>query len=439
MMATAAVKAYSQERSLSLQFPEKLQILFVPRRYKILKGGRGGAKSWGVARALLLQGASEPLRILCTREIQKSIKESVHQLLKDQIEMMDLSYFYTVYDNVIRGMNGTEFHFAGLGHQTTDSIKSFEGYQRVWVEEGQSVRKRSWDILIPTIRRLGSEIWVTFNPDLETDDTYVRFVKNTPPNCIVIDINYYDNPWFPEILEQERLHCKATEEEDTYNNIWEGYCRSAVEGAIFHKQIAEAIAENRITRVPYDPMLKVHIVCDYGRLDSMSIGLIQRNASEIRMIGEIHGGHSDLKGYSQELKLMALNWGRWWLPHDAFAKRVETGTSGQEILTALGWDCPDRSEITEESVENGIKYAQTQFHRLYVDEESCPYFIEACKRYRRRINRETNWPSTPLADEWAHGADMGRYLFLNADSMKNENPGTRKIRRVRRPVNWRAR
>lgn len=139
------------------EFPVKLRFLFQPARYKILYGGRGGAKSWGVARALLIQAAATPLRILCAREFQNSIVESVHHLLQAQIEATGLGSFYEIQNSVIRGGNGSEFIFAGLRNNVT-KIKSFEGVDRVWVEEAQTVSKSSWDTLIPTIRKDGSEI-----------------------------------------------------------------------------------------------------------------------------------------------------------------------------------------------------------------------------------------------------------------------------------------
>ena len=160
------------------QFPAKLRGLMLPRRYKILYGGRGGAKSWGVARALLLLAAQSPLRVLCAREIQKSMKDSVHRLLKDQIEALGLSDEYDVFDTEIRGKNGSLFLFTGLQSHTVDSIKSFEGVDRVWVEEGHGVSAKSWNTLIPTIRKENSEIWVTLNPDMDTDDTYIRFLPS---------------------------------------------------------------------------------------------------------------------------------------------------------------------------------------------------------------------------------------------------------------------
>ena len=134
-----------------VEFPEKLEPLFTPARYKVLYGGRGGAKSWGIARTLLVLGASKPIRILCAREIQKSINESVHQLLKDQIQALGLSDFYEVLNNEIRGKNGTLILFAGLKHNV-HNIKSKEGVDICWVEEAQTVSRTSWDTLIPTIR-----------------------------------------------------------------------------------------------------------------------------------------------------------------------------------------------------------------------------------------------------------------------------------------------
>ncbi len=141
--------------SITARFPKKLQCLFQPARYKFIRGGRGSGKSWGVARALLIRGAEKPTRILCTREIQKSIKQSVHQLLRDQVAALGLDAFYEVLETEIRGKNGTRILFAGLSDMTADSIKSFEGVDIVWIEEAQTITKRSLNILIPTIRRAG--------------------------------------------------------------------------------------------------------------------------------------------------------------------------------------------------------------------------------------------------------------------------------------------
>ena len=137
---------------MNADFPKKLKPLFDANRIKVAHGGRGSAKSWGFARALLIQAAAAPLRILCAREVQKSIKDSVHRLLDDQIQAMGLGHLFEVLENEIRCKNGSIFLFAGLAQHTVESIKSFEGVDRCWVEEAQVVTKRSWDILTPTIR-----------------------------------------------------------------------------------------------------------------------------------------------------------------------------------------------------------------------------------------------------------------------------------------------
>ena len=151
--------------AINWTLPEKLEPLYQPRRYKVMHGGRGGGESHGVAQVLLDIGARTPLRILCAREIQKSMRDSVHRLLKDYIIKLGLESFYEVLDNEIRGLNGSLFLFSGLQSHTVDSIKSFEGVDIVWVEEAHGVSKKSWDVLTPTIRKAGSEIWLTLNPD----------------------------------------------------------------------------------------------------------------------------------------------------------------------------------------------------------------------------------------------------------------------------------
>lgn len=401
------------------EFPDKLQFLFEPARYKVAHGGRGSGKSWGFARALLLQGASEPLRILCTREVQKSIKDSVHKLLGDQIAALGLEWFYQVLENEIRGQNGTEFTFSGLAAHTVESIKSYEGVDRVWVEEGQVVRKRSWDVLIPTIRKPGSEIWVTYNPELETDETHQRFSVSPPPNSVVVELNYSDNPWFPAELEAERQHSKLVNPKD-YDWIWEGKCKPAVAGAIYYDEVAKAEAEKRICNVPYDPMLKVHVVFDLGWNDAMAISLVQKHTSELRIIEYIETSHKTLDYYSVMLKEKHLNWGTLYLPHDGRHKDYKTGKSAEEIMKALGWTVAITPNM---SIEDGLRMTRMTFGRMYFDKAKTERLIQCAKRYRRSINQQTQEPGAPLHDEWSHGADNLRYIAINADKMTNDDWG----------------
>lgn len=404
---------------MQVKFPSKLQPLFQAARYKVAYGGRGSAKSWSYARALLIQAAAQPLRVLCTREVQKSIKDSVHKLLSDQIAALGLGSFYEVLETEIRGKNGSEFLFAGLASHTIESIKSYEGVDRVWVEEGQSVKKRSWDVLIPTIRKPGSEIWISFNPELDTDETYQRFVLNAPPDTLLMQVNYHDNPWFSDVLEQERKHCQLTAPKD-YDNIWLGKCKPAVAGAIYYDEVAAAEEQGRICNVPYDPLLKVQVVFDLGWNDAMAISLVQKGVSDLRVIEYIEDSHKTLDHYSALLKAKNLNWGKLYLPHDGRNKDFKTGKSAEEIMQALGWDVVITPNM---SIEDGIRLARMTFPRVYIDKTKCERLVQCAKRYRRSINQQTNEPGPPMHDEWSHGADNIRYIAVNADSMTNETWG----------------
>lgn len=412
-----------------IQFPDKLQCLFQPSRYKFLKGGRGSAKSWSVARALLIQGASEPHRILCTREVQKSIKQSVHQLLKDQIEALGLSDFYEVLRDEIRGSNGTTFHFAGLSDQTVDSIKSFEGCTRVWMEEGQTTTKRSWQILTPTIRADGSEIWVTYNPELDTDETHIRALAGDD-DTITVEVNYEDNPWFPPVLERERAKDERNLSAEDYAHVWRGRTLPAVAGAIYFNEVAQAESAGRIGRFPMDPKLKVHRIWDMGWNDAMSIILAQRLGSAITCVGYVTGTHRTTADYIADLKGDAYrgwNWGHDFLPHDGFANNRQTGKADADVLTGLG--CSVRQTPNME-VEQGIRSARLIFPRVYIDKAACasadpelPGLVECLKRYRRRINQQTKAAEGPLHDVHSNGADAFRYLALNAEELTNEDWG----------------
>ena len=409
-------------------FPKKLQFLFDPYRYKVAYGGRGSGKSWSMARALLLQASNKPLRILCAREIQRSIKQSVHTLLNDQIQALGLGPLYEVLESEIRSRSGSSFSFTGLATNTVESIKSFEGCDIVWVEEAQTVSKKSWDILIPTIRKPDSQIWVSFNPNIDSDDTYKRFVIEPPDNAKVVKVNWQDNPWFPEVLEIERQHSLKTNPD--YDNIWEGDCKAAVDGAIYANEIREAQEGNRITTVPYDPMMKVHVVMDLGWNDSMSVILCQKGISDLRIIGYIEDDHRTLDSYSAQLKNLSYNWGTMFLPHDGQSKDFKHGISAEEIMKKLGWDI---RIVPKADIESGIKLARMNFHRIYFD-KSAQRLVECLKNYRRSINSATNEPGAPLHDEYSHGADAFRYLCTSIESMKNESWSKEKIQYTNRGI-----
>lgn len=406
----------------NVDIPEKLKFLFERNkwRYKVAYGGRDGAKSHSFARALLVLGAMAPLRIACLREVQNSIADSVHKLLSDLIAEIDLGAFYRVFDTRIDGMNGTEFIFRGLSTQTRQSIKSLEGVDIAWLEEAQTTSDRSWQILDPTIRKAGSEIWASFNPDMETDPIYKLFVTNPLPESKVVHINYLDNPWRSKALDAQREHMRVSDPE-LFGHIYLGQCRPAVEGAIFYREVSALRSSGRLANVPVDPMLKTHVVVDLGFNDFMSILLCQRLGSEIRVVRYIEDRLRDIPSYSAELRDLRLNWGKVWLPHDGRAKTLTSasnplGATAQDQFERLGWE----TEIIEGiDIEQGIRKCREVFPRIIVDRENASELVNRLGRYRRRVNADGQ-ASTPMHNDDSHGADGFRYLCLVADQLSND-------------------
>jgi phage terminase large subunit len=411
------------------EFPVKLEGLFKKSRYKVLYGGRGGAKSWGIARALLIKGAKDPIRILCAREFQTSIKDSVHKLLCDQIESLGLLSFYEITQTSIRGRNGTEFSFVGLKNNVSN-IKSYEGVDICWVEEAQTTSRLSWNILIPTIRKEGSEIWISFNPELETDETYQRFVANPPADCITMKVNWYDNPWFPDTLRLEKDALKARDEE-AYNQVWEGLCRQTVDGAIFAKEMQQAEKDGRICRVPYDATKPVHAIFDLGWSDSTAIWFLQFVGMETRLIRYIEDSQKTISYYLATMQTYGYVYDKIWLPHDAENKTLAAaGRSIDDIVRAAGY----KTEIMPRvPVLDSINAARTIFPNCYFDREHTADGLACLRHYRYEVDPETGqFSRNPLHDHYSHGADAFRYIAL----MIKEPPKRKKSAQIAMASGW---
>ncbi len=393
------------------QFPAKLAFLFKPSRYKIAYGGRGAAKSWGYARALLLQGQAERQRILCARETMHSIADSVHQLLCDQIVDLRLQDYYEIQRNRIIGSNGTLIIFGGLRNDPS-ALKSIEGCDKVWVEEAQGVSKRSWDILIPTIRKERSEIWVSFNPELDTDETYRRFVVSPPAGAVVVKLNYTDNPWCPKTLLDEAAQCERTRPKD-YRHIWLGFPASAVQGAIYAADIEECEQAGRIRAVPYDRSAPVHTAWDLGYGDSTAIWFFQQIGFEYRFIDYHQANGQGIADYLRTMQQRGYTYGTHYLPHDADSGQLGTGKSIAQMVRESGYQVvvvPRTSNVV-----NDIAVVRSKFQQCYFDAAKTEEGLYNLRRYRWEIAEKGDsrvYARQPRHDQYSHTADSFRTFAM---------------------------
>ena len=415
----------SQRPTVNADFPEAFQPLFKPKRYKIFYGGRGGAKSWNFARALLVQGLSKPIRILCAREFQNSIDDSVHKLLSDQIQALNLSGFYEIQKTQIIGKNGTTFAFEGLRRNAT-SLKSFEGCDVCWVEEATDVSKASWDILIPTIRKPGSEIWISFNPELDTDETYKRFVLKPPADSVVVKVNWEDNPWFPKVLAGERDDLK-NRDYDSYLTVWEGHCRQALDGAVFANEIRAATAANRITSVPYEVQKPVHTFWDLGKSDNTAIWFAQVVGFEFRVIDYYQNHGQNLAHYVKVLREKPYVYGNTWLPHDARHDLLASERTIEQQMRGHNFQV----RITPQtSIATGIEAARTIFSKCWFDAEKTTDGLQCLRHYvYERKDDGMTFAKQPLHNWASHGADAFRYLAVALQEDKQKPQAQRPFQR----------
>jgi phage terminase large subunit len=412
-----------------IEFPDKLAELFEPHQYKVLYGGRDGVKSWSVAQALIILGTRKPLRILCARETMDSIRESVHQLLSDQIVRMGLEKFYNPLQSEIRGANGTEFVFAGLRKQTVSSIKSYEAIDICWVEEASVVSRRSLTILLPTIRKPGSEIWLTLNPDLETDPVYQDFVINPPKGALVIKTSYHDNNWLSDESRQ-KIETLREKDPDTFHHVYEGATRSTVEGAIYKSEIQAAETAGRIREVPFDPMRPVDTFWDLGFADRVSIWAAQRTPFEIRILRYFEGDHQAIDYYLREMQTWGYVFGTCFLPWDGGTRSLGTGKSIEEIMRGKGFNVRVNRQL---SVADGINAVRTLFPQLYFDAKLCADGLQYLRRYQWGPATALGVPrSQPLHDDASHPADALRTLAVGIREplMKKQDQQKQKPRTV---------
>lgn len=416
---------------LSIKLPKKLQGAFnTPARYRVLYGGRGSSKSWSVAQMLVIRATQAKTRVLCARELQKSIKDSSLKIIGDTIRRMGLDNQFEIGETFIRhSFNGSEFIFKGI-RANPDEIKSTEGIDICWVEEASRISKASLDLLIPTIRVEGSEIWFTFNPDNEEDEVYQRFVVNTPPeNSIIIKIDYKDNPWFPSGLESERLYCKENDA-DNYAHIWEGDCKKIRDGHIYAKELYRARDEKRVVNYPlWDEGNSVRCAWDVGASDATSVWFYQWVGGMIHFIDYYESIGEDPRDLVKMINRKPYNYEKQVLPHDAEHKMWgRDGIKSQrKILEQLGLRNTTVQSVSQ-SLRDDLHAVRMKFNKCVFDGTKCEEGLKSLKQYHRKYNEERNtFSDTPVHDWSSHGSDAFRYAIIDS---YNNTPHVNKPRPI---------
>ena len=402
--------------------PSAFKFLRTPSRYKTLYGGRGGAKSHNVARTQLVMGMEKPMRFVNAREIQKSIKDSVHTLYADIIRQHKLDWFYEVQETVIKGRNGTEFKYRGLKHNTTD-LQSMEGVDILSIEEAANVSNNSYEIIIPTIRKENSEIWVIFNPKNLTDPTYQRFIVKQDPDNLVKKVSWRDNPFFPSVLEKERLKL-FKDDPEAYQHVWEGELDTRKSGAIYAKQIAKAREEGRICKVPYDPAFEVFTAWDlgYGKGNATSIWWLQFVGRELRWLEYYEREGEFIPHFAEVVKSRPYNYMRegHFLPHDGSAGNVR-GAAVPVQLRQLGLSSTVLPRATNEeaiAVERGI--LSGMFEYSVFDAEKCEEGIFGLENYHFEWDEDrSRFKNKPHHDWASNPADAARAAAVAANKVKS--------------------
>lgn len=391
----------------SIRFPEKLKS-FVSElfndnskfRYLVLYGGRGGGKSESIGRALILLSLQKKVRILCAREYQTSIRDSVHKILKDVIDRYNLNNLCTITEATIKSKNGSEFIFKGIANDP-DQIKSLQGIDYCWVEEAQRVSNRSLDCLIPTIRNKGSRIIFSFNPMLQDDPVYDRFIMKKMDDTLAIKINYYDNPWIKDTALISEIERDKKFNLEKYSNIWLGETIKRNDAIVFagHYQIEafttpslEYVFENRFFYgidfgFSQDPtaFIRCFIMneCLYIDYEAGGVGILPR----------------DIEKYVLDKIPEAKN----WIIYGDSARPDLIGEIANLSYSAVG--CKKGAG----SIEAGITYLKN-FKKIIIHPR-CSNLIDNMKTYSYKVDRISNVILPTILDKNNDYIDALRYAL----------------------------
>ena len=403
----------------AVDLPEYGELLWRPFRHLGLHGGRGGGKSRTIATALVLQATQRHERILCGREVQKSIKDSVKRLLEDEIDRLGLRSAFDSTETEIRGPNDSLFLFSGI-KGNANGIKSIEGITTFWGEEAQTFSQASIDTVIPTIRAKDSRLIWSWNPDLETDpvDVLLRGPHGAPPNSVVREVNYTDNPWFPEVL-REAMEYDRQRDYDKYLHIWEGQYRRNSEARVFKNWRVEEF--DSPTNVDF------RLGADFGFSIDPSCALrCWVSGREIYVDHEAWGLNIEID--KLPMLFMAIPDGEKW-PMVADTSRPETIS----YLRRNGFPLIIPAVKGARSVEEGVEFLKS--YDIIVHPR-CQNLIDELTHYSWKVDSLTGLVLPQLEDKDNHLIDALRYAVEGVRRAKPKNESLTNFQPLPRAHRW---
>ena len=402
---------------LEIEIPKEFKVLFdldKDLRHIVLYGGRASGKSTSVALSLLILGMNKKLRILCTREVQNSIADSVHKLLSDLISKYKLNTWEVQKDIIKNKQTGSEIFFKGL-HNNSQSIKSIEGIDIVWIEEAQSVSADSINTLVPTIRKAGSRLIWTFNRLTENDPVWELIVKKADDRTFVQKINSdaIESLLSKEIIEErEKMRLDSPE---MYEHVWLGEPMTSKTGSVFGKQLAQARSDGRITKVPYDASTGVYTAWDLGIGDSTVIWFFQTVGNEIHFIDHYEGSNEDLGHYISYIQNKPYQYTTHFLPHDSKARELQTGMTRVEFFNNHGiYNIevlrPTNFSLGQDDID---LVARPKFSLCWFDEEKCQRGLECLRAYHYEYDNKNKLLRNKPEHDWSsHSSSAFIYALM---------------------------
>lgn len=429
--------------AVSLPIVEAFLPLREPKRFKGAYGGRGSGKSHYFAEDIVEGVFAEGWRVVCIREVQNSIKDSVKQLIVSKIEAFGLEGAFEILETEIRcRINGGLIIFRGMNTTTAENIKSLEGFDRAWVEEAQALSQRSLDLLLPTIRKPGSEIYFSWNPESEDDAVDRFFRQQSRRNAIVVKVNYDSNPYFPDVL-REQMEEDYRLDPEKAAHVWGGQYNIITEGSYFARLLAECDEQGRIGDFPYDPAIPVQTAWDLGVDDYTAVWFFQQNGQQVRAIDYYEVSGEGAEWIVQEaIKAKPYTYSQHFLPHDVRVREWGGGARRRiDVLRELGVS-PIRVGAQLGPVER-INASRALLPLVHFNLDTTAVGVKRLRNYRRKLNKSLDTYTGPLHDENSHGADaFGEYAvncpLVRIKKSEPEKPRDRYARADRQEASWKT-